>query len=91
MHVDKTPSTAVDHVLYSISSVLAHQFFSDCICLSVSDGFYVFISSFLSPAHTVRWLAQPWAAIVKAVHFATTTYVLLKQVSVCITAQVHWK
>lgn len=27
MHVDKTPSTAVDHVLYSISSVLAHQFF----------------------------------------------------------------
>lgn len=86
MHVDKTPSTAVDHVLYSISSVLAHQFFQ-----IVSDGFYVFISSFLSPAHTVRWLAQPWAAIVKAVHFATTTYVLLKQVSVCITAQVHWK
>lgn len=27
MHVDKTPSTAVDHVLYSISSVFAHQFF----------------------------------------------------------------
>lgn len=43
-----------------------------------------FCLSLLRAAHTVRWLAQLWAATVKAVHFAITTFVLLKQVSGCI-------
>lgn len=43
-----------------------------------------FCLSLLSAAHTVRWLAQPWAATAKDVHFGTTTCVLLKQVSECI-------
>lgn len=35
----------------------------------------------LSAVRTVRWSAQLWAATVKAVHFATTTFVPSKQVT----------
>lgn len=52
------------------------------MCLLIS--LLPFCLSLLSAAHTVRWWAQPWAATVKAVHFATTTCVLWKQVSGCI-------
>lgn len=41
-------------------------------------------------AHSVRWLAQPLAATAKAVHFATTTCALLKQIALWMKITSHF-